>query len=213
MVFNQTIIQIPLSIIVYPAFRGMVDAPIPNLDQAVMQLAVFVLMEEIFFYYGHRLMHSPFWYKRIHKQHHEWTAPIGIIALYAHPFEHVTGNLLPVVVGPIICQSHLGLVWIWFTFGMLTTVNTHCGYHFPFFFSPRAHDYHHEKFNEVFGVMGWLDEFHGTNKNWKKTESFALHETFFSVDPPFDNRVKGSKFRAGEKYESNHVMRKNVKLN
>ena len=71
-------------------------------------------------------------------------------------------NLLPVIAGPLICQAHLGLTWIWFSFGLLMTINTHCGYHFPGVFSPRAHDYHHEKFNEVFGVMGWLDDFHGT---------------------------------------------------
>jgi len=53
----------------------------------------------------------------------------------------------------MICGSHLGFVWIWYTFGIITTINTHCGYHFPCAFSPRAHDYHHEKFNEVFGVM------------------------------------------------------------
>lgn len=36
-----------------------------------------------------RLFHHPFFYKRIHKIHHEWTAPIGVVSLYAHPVEHV----------------------------------------------------------------------------------------------------------------------------
>lgn len=36
-----------------------------------------------------RLFHHPTLYKRFHKQHHEWTAPIGVVATYAHPLEHL----------------------------------------------------------------------------------------------------------------------------
>lgn len=36
-----------------------------------------------------RLLHHPTLYKKIHKKHHEWTAPIGVISVYAHPIEHV----------------------------------------------------------------------------------------------------------------------------
>lgn len=39
-----------------------------------------------------RLLHHPKLYKKIHKKHHEWTAPIGVIALYCHPVEHVVGR-------------------------------------------------------------------------------------------------------------------------
>lgn len=42
------------------------------------------------------LLHHPKLYKKIHKKHHEWTAPIGVISLYAHPIEHVvSGARLP----------------------------------------------------------------------------------------------------------------------
>ncbi len=48
-----------------------------------------------------RFLHHPRLYKHIHKKHHEWTAPIGIVALYSHPIEHVFSNLVPVALGMV----------------------------------------------------------------------------------------------------------------
>ncbi len=46
-----------------------------------------------------RLLHHPRLYKYVHKRHHEWTAPIGWVAVYAHPVEHIISNMLPPVMG------------------------------------------------------------------------------------------------------------------
>ena len=46
--------------------------------------------------FSNRALHIPFLYKHIHKKHHEWTAPIGITAMYNHPLEHLTSNALTV---------------------------------------------------------------------------------------------------------------------
>ena len=54
----------------------------------------------------------PRFYK-YHKQHHEWTAPIGIVAVYCGPVEHFFGNMLPVAAGPFLFKSHIFIAWIW----------------------------------------------------------------------------------------------------
>ena len=48
----------------------------------------------------------------IHKFHHEWTAPVGVASIYAHPLEHLLSNLLPVFIGPFIMKSHLATMWV-----------------------------------------------------------------------------------------------------
>ncbi|GBO31261.1 Fatty acid hydroxylase domain-containing protein 2 [Araneus ventricosus] len=92
-----------------------------------------------------KLLHHPRIYKYIHKMHHEWTSPIAITAIYCHPVEHLLSNLMPALLGPLILGSHMFTSWIWFSLALLSTLNSHCGFHFPFFPSPEAHDFHHLK--------------------------------------------------------------------
>ena len=53
--------------------------------------------------------------------------------------------------------------WLWYCLALLSTLNAHSGYHFPLFPSPEAHDFHHLKFNQCYGVLGILDYLHGTD--------------------------------------------------
>ena len=92
-----------------------------------------------------RLFHHPRLYRYIHKIHHEWTAPIGIVAIYAHPLEHLLSNMWPVILGPLVMGSHIATAWMWYSLALMTTINTHSGYHLPFMPSPEAHDFHHLK--------------------------------------------------------------------
>ena len=59
-----------------------------------MDLVICVLVEEVLFYYSHRLLHSRWFYGRVHKQHHEYKAPVGMAAIYAHPLEFAASDLV-----------------------------------------------------------------------------------------------------------------------
>ncbi|XP_057631783.1 fatty acid hydroxylase domain-containing protein 2 isoform X2 [Chionomys nivalis] len=185
-VFNQTVISLPMLVIFYPFFKWRQDPccqELPTFHWFLVELAFFTLVEEILFYYSHRLLHHPTLYKKIHKKHHEWTAPIGVISIYAHPIEHVVSNMLPVMVGPLAMGSHLSSITMWLSLALIITTISHCGYHLPFLPSPEFHDYHHLKFNQCYGVLGVLDHLHGTDIIFKQTKAYERHVLLLGFTP------------------------------
>ena len=103
----------------------------------------------LFVYLYHRLFHHRYLYSRIHKIHHEWTAPVSIVSIYCHPLEHFFVNLLPILGGSLLLGdyfgNHLASLWLFLMAAIINTTCTHCGYHLPFLASPEAHDFHHSK--------------------------------------------------------------------
>jgi len=166
-------------------WRGYDTSPtLPSFGAVVCQLAVFLVVEEVGFYYAHRLFHHRVLYKHIHKQHHEWQSPISITGIYCHPIEHLIANMMPVMLGPTLLGSHLSTSWLWTQIAQLSTLNAHSGYHLPFFPSPEAHDYHHLKFNQCYGVLGVLDHLHGTDAKFRASDAYPRHVTMLSLAPP-----------------------------
>ncbi|XP_039248057.2 fatty acid hydroxylase domain-containing protein 2-like [Styela clava] len=185
-VFSNSLINIPASYIGLLLFklRGMnFDENIPSSSRVITDFAVFLVFEEILFYYFHRLLHRPYFFKHFHKVHHEWTSPICLSTLYCHPLEHFMSNLLPVFTGPLVCGSHLLLVYIWILIATLNGMNAHSGYHFPGIRPNEAHDYHHSKKTENHGILGVLDWLHGTDKNFKRSTEKKRDRIFFGCTP------------------------------
>lgn len=184
--FNQVFLSCPMVLLMYPfmQWRGNpCGTELPTFHWVLLELSVFALVEEILFYYSHRLFHHPSIYKHVHKQHHEWTAPVGVVSLYAHPLEHILSNMLPSMVGPMLMGSHVATIMLWFCLALITTTISHCGYHLPFLPSPEFHDFHHLKFNQCYGVLGVLDRLHGTDLVFKQTKAYDRHILLLNFTP------------------------------
>jgi sterol desaturase/sphingolipid hydroxylase (fatty acid hydroxylase superfamily) len=166
-IFNQTIVSFIFVYFIYNFFNffnmNLQYGEYPDFKTIITHFLVYFTVEEVLFYYSHRLLHHPSIYGYIHKKHHEWKTPICITAVYCHPVEHMISNLLPIFVGPFIMNSHISLLWIWIFMATLNTLNSHSGYNLPFLFSNESHNYHHLVFNRCYGIFGFLDIIHSTN--------------------------------------------------
>jgi methylsterol monooxygenase len=57
------------------------QVPFSPIGLMAAQIAFFFVFEDAFHYFAHRALHWGPLYKNIHKLHHEFSAPIGLVSL------------------------------------------------------------------------------------------------------------------------------------
>ncbi|GAA6038280.1 hypothetical protein JCM8097_003919 [Rhodosporidiobolus ruineniae] len=154
--------------------------PFPHWQTICWQVALFFLIEDTWHYWAHRLFHLPYFYKRIHKIHHTYSAPFGLAAEYAHPIEVLALGAGTVLAPLGYCylsggNMHILTMYIWIALRLFQAVDSHSGYDFPWslrmWFPAWAgadhHDYHHQQFVDCYAssFRHW-DYLLGTDKRY-----------------------------------------------
>src|SRR5271156_5950297 len=139
----------------------------------IFYLIPFLIMEEIVFYWSHRILHLPYFYKNIHKIHHEWVYPIALSCIYSHPLEFIFSNLSPTII-TLLISSYLNIsisiyfYWFWMYLGFTNTIITHSGYSMKQQYD--LHFYHHISFNYNYGTSLFMDKLMKTDKTINRND-------------------------------------------
>jgi ring-1,2-phenylacetyl-CoA epoxidase subunit PaaE len=138
-------------------------------------LALFVV-EDTYFYWMHRTIHSPKLYKYVHKVHHESIDTSPFTSYSFHPIEAAL-EIVPlglILIYAYFFPVHAGALVIWQIGSIALNVLGHSGYElFPSFWNKywflkwklpsTHHNMHHERFNGNYGLYFiWWDRIMGT---------------------------------------------------
>ncbi|CAN6466557.1 unnamed protein product [Victoria cruziana] len=180
-VLTLLLVVAPLQLTSYPLLKWSgirTGLPLPSLGEAGAQLMVYFLVEDYGNYWIHRWMHHWSWaYDKIHHVHHEFAAPVGFSATYAHWVEIVVLGL-PTIAGPAMVPCHVLTLCAWIALRQMEAIETHCGYDFPwsptklipFYGGAEYHDYHHfvgKSHSNFASIFTYCDYIYGTDKGYR----------------------------------------------
>ena len=96
----------------------------PTITEIIGQFIFFLIIDDVSFYWLHRLLHHPKFYW-IHKQHHQYNMPVSLAATYAHPIEFIFANALPFGLGYRLLSDfmnvHLVTIIVWSVYRLTET--------------------------------------------------------------------------------------------
>ncbi|KDP25588.1 hypothetical protein JCGZ_20744 [Jatropha curcas] len=171
----------PLQLISYPSIQMIgirTSLPLPSGWEIFLQLLVYFMVEDYTNYWIHRFLHGKWGYEKIHRVHHEYAAPIGFAAPYAHWAEILILGI-PSFLGPAMVPGHMITFWLWIALRQIEAIETHSGYDFPwtptkyipFYGGADYHDYHHyvggQSQSNFASVFTYCDFIYGTDKGYR----------------------------------------------
>jgi methylsterol monooxygenase/4-alpha-methyl-delta7-sterol-4alpha-methyl oxidase len=155
---------------------------VPGPLNFVLSIMFCMMCEDFAFYWSHRMLHTPFFYKHVHKIHHQHIINVSIAAINAHPFEFIFGNLVPLFVGPLLLGDKLHMLswWGYIQYSLFETLEAHSGYEFPWtplYFIPFStglnyHAYHHSANTGNYAIF------------------FSIWDTVFDTMPGYNQQLE-----------------------
>lgn len=139
----------------------------------IFQILVLMLILDFWFYVAHRIMHTKYIYRFVHKRHHLSTDPSPFAANSIHPFESLIDFIFIVFISFII-PLHPLAIFIFVNLSSIWSTIGHLGYEiFPRAFTksifgkylnlPTVHNQHHKLFLYNFGYYTTIwDRIFGT---------------------------------------------------
>jgi sterol desaturase/sphingolipid hydroxylase (fatty acid hydroxylase superfamily) len=146
-----------------------------------------LFLDDMFFYWSHRAMHLPRFYKIFHKVHHKSTDPSPLTAFAFHPTEAVVEYFVGFIL-PFLLPLNFGVIIAWQIFSMLNNVIAHLGYEiYPkgwvklpilkFKTVSTHHNMHHQLFNGNYALyFTWWDKWMGTEFKDYETRHAQIFE-------------------------------------
>jgi len=143
----------------------------PSWLTVILHIICCLYIEDMTHYVLHRILHTRYLYKLIHKRHHEFEVPMALSGNYAHPLETIILSIATFLPMALIPNFQLFTFYMWVVVRWIDAAFEHCGYDFmphylPFHGGVTFHDAHHSTFNYNYGSRFiFLDKLFNTYKD------------------------------------------------
>ena len=140
-----------------------------------LSVLLYLIAHDSWFYWTHRLMHRPWWFKRMHGVHHDSRPPTACAAMSFHPWEALTGAVvIPALV--FLIPIHVAMLGLVLTIMTVMGVTNHMGWEmFPrrlvngrlghWLITASHHELHHQKYRCNYGLyFRFWDHLCGTDR-------------------------------------------------
>lgn len=94
-------------------------------------LAVAAFVWDTFVWAAHVALHHPLLYKRFHKQHHEFQAPMILVSEHFHPLDNLLEATLGAYIGNCVGRTSWFAMNIFGWWRLWTVIHNHCGFRVP----------------------------------------------------------------------------------
>jgi len=193
--FKHNLLLLGILCVMWPVVRqfGVHAGPLPPWYLIVVQILIFLYVDDFLTYWVHRALHSGWLLKNVHSIHHRVSHPSAMDNSYFHWAEFLmlmsTGQVAPLLMG-----AHIYVIWIWLTIRIWQSVVGHCGYSFPWdpvrlvplYEGGDYHYYHHlDARGNISGILPYLDRIWGRvspNYSQYKQEKLGGRKRFLKLN-------------------------------